>query len=164
MPVCRWKDKYAKVSPMESMRMFWVLLVWKEAASASGLTVCRLPQQSAWWKVNSALLEHGKVCRTLLLSGEKGGPSAPQMVDSWFLCVWTKESVPMFRIDFPSNLLPLISNLSFNAKPPTYESCDSYRPANFFRNLHRPWTLLIFHAILHTGELLLLILKKGRIL
>ena len=32
-------------------------------------------RQSAWRKVNTALSEHRKVCRTLLLSGEKGGPT-----------------------------------------------------------------------------------------
>ena len=31
-------------------------------------------RQSAWRKVNTALSERRKVCRTLLLSGEKGGP------------------------------------------------------------------------------------------
>ena len=51
------------------------------------LIVCRLPQQSASWKVESCMLERRKACETFPVLERKGDHSFQRMVESRMLYV-----------------------------------------------------------------------------
>ena len=75
--VCQEIGTHANVLSSFSLKGSSQVFGLKSEENPLSFRVCQTAfcRRSVWGKVNIALLEHGKVCKTLLLSGEKGGPT-----------------------------------------------------------------------------------------